>query len=201
MAAAVLPSNLEGSSAGLLLLGALSIHQKDGKWTSIEKKAFIRSSIVGLLDRPLTTPPRAELLSTNKRTLRLCNSCFHCHLASTIVRSSIWQIKCSPTRSFHKTRTTSLVPLNSSSRTAPMPAMLFSHEPSVKISTVIVLMPKGIVRGWTLSSKITTSSPLRTNFSSGEIWNLLCPPMRISLKKTYLSARPAKYPVAKFNKP
>ena len=28
--------NLEGSSAGLLLLGTLSIHQNDGRWTSIE---------------------------------------------------------------------------------------------------------------------------------------------------------------------
>ena len=104
LVAAASPSNVDGSSAGLLLLGTLSIHQKEGRWTSIEKKAFIRSSMVGLLDRPLTTPPPAELLSTNKRTLRLCNSLFHCHLTGTMVRSSTWQIKWSPTRSFHNTR-------------------------------------------------------------------------------------------------
>ena len=66
LSAADSPSNLDGSSAGLLLLGTLSIHQKEGKWASKEKKALIRSSMVGLPDRPLTIPPLAEFLESSK---------------------------------------------------------------------------------------------------------------------------------------
>ena len=204
--AAASPSNLDGSSAGLLLLGTLSIHQKDGKWTSTEKNALTRSSMVWLLDRPLTTPPLAELLSTNKMTLRLDNSSFHCHLTRTMVKSSIWQIRWSPTRSFHSTRrsgwtlswTTRLTPLDSSSITAPMPATPFSHDPSVKIKMVLVFMPKGIILGWTLSSKTNTSSHHLFKWGDFE------PPLSIKekiLKHAYLRARPAKYPVAKFSNP
>ena len=89
LSAADSPSNLDGSSAGLLLLGTLSIHQNDGKWISKEKKALIRSSMVGLSDLPLTIPPRAELLSTNIMTRLLDNSSFHCHLTKTMAKSSI----------------------------------------------------------------------------------------------------------------
>ena len=67
MKAAASPSNLDGSSLGLLLLGTLSIHQKDGWWTSTLWKPLMRSSMNGLLDLPLTTPPLAELLSTKKQ--------------------------------------------------------------------------------------------------------------------------------------
>ena len=104
------------------------------------------SSIVGLSDRPWTTPLLAELLSTNSNTLLLLNSSCHSHLIGTIAKSFIWHMSWSPTRSRRRsgnpscTRscTTSRFPFDSSNSTAPNPATSLSKEPSVNTRTVRV---------------------------------------------------------------
>ena len=151
-------------------------------------------------------PPLAELLSTKRRTRRLWSSRIHCQRTNTIARSSIWQISCSPTWSFHKSNrlwctsscTTNLEPVDSSKSTAPKPPTPFSQAPSVKTSTVFVLMATGTVLGWTLWSKTRTSSH---HFINGLDWDLPFSTRPKILKQAYLKDLPEKYPVAKFKRP
>ena len=161
---------------------------------------------MGLLDLPLTAPPLAELLSTNRRTLLLLNSNFHSHLTSTIARSSIWQMSWSPSIPFHRLSrssrtwswTTKRHPVDSSSRTAPKPAPPFSQGPSVNTNKVRLLMLTRIVLGLTLLSRRRTSS---RQFRS---WGALGLPLSTKekiLKHAYFKDLPTKYPAAKFKRP
>ena len=106
MKAAASPSNLDGSSFGLLLLGTLSIHQKDGWWTSTlwSKSLWWGRPWMGYWTCLWQLPLWLNCCPQKSNTRLLASSACHSHLTRTMVNDSIWQIQWSPAKSFHRSR-------------------------------------------------------------------------------------------------